>query len=139
MPTESQLTEALIRHISGFKPETTGGLCDVCLSVAFQEGDHVHVFARFTGARWELYRTTCTDDDVGLPESGTEAIVECELGPSPRGEFFPLYNPDVVAIQVADEHLDEVATDGGPRCPACGDPHSGDSVLCDGCSPFTAP
>lgn len=134
MPTEGELREALIRHISGYEPQVTGGLCDGC-PAAFQEGDDVVVDASFDGSTWSLARTFCEDHDLDVSDLGTNALVECELGPPVGGEWFPLYNPEVLEIHVAEAHGPDVATDGGVRCPSCGDPHGGESALCSGCSP----
>lgn len=116
MPSEEFLKEAAVRHISGYRPEVTGGLCDGC-TTAFTEDDRVQVRLWWDGSVWKTTGTYCLDHDFELPDDATQAIVECELGAAINGEAFPLYNPEVVQLSVADEHQDATRPDGGVTSP----------------------
>lgn len=112
MPGEEFLQEAAVRHISGFQPEVTGGLCDGC-TTAFTEDDRVQVRLWWDGSVWKTTGTYCLDHDFDLPDDATQAIVECELGAAINGEAFPLYNPEVVEVSIDDDTAADTRADGG--------------------------
>lgn len=88
------LRESLIAHISGFKPATTGLVCDLC-NAGFVEGDEVLVDAYFGDDGWRLVRTYCVHHGDEPPSTGPSAVVCCEIGAVIDGEWAPLYNPEV--------------------------------------------
>lgn len=88
----------VIAAISGFRPMMTGPICDAC-SKQLTDGDSVFVYLDHDGTKWYAWRTHCCEDPDELEVreyGGPNAIVECEIGYSPKPDrCFPLYNPEV--------------------------------------------
>jgi hypothetical protein len=98
--SEKSLRNSLIRSISGFKPAMTGGICDSC-NAGLSDGETVYVYAR-NGEEWRISRTSCSECGDTLDDRDVdEAIVKCELGYSPDGEFYPLHNPEIVELNTS--------------------------------------
>lgn len=100
-PTDEQLRQSLVESISGLRPAMTGGLCDSC-NAGFVEGDRVLVTYWLRNGRWHAVSTICDDHGADIREGkrwATNAVVRCELGAEVQGEFFPLYNPDVIGLE----------------------------------------
>lgn len=98
---DSKVKNELIRKISGFQPETTGDLCDLC-NKPLSEGENVFVEAKYSNMQWHLKSTYCDKHTVSLDSDenhiGTTAIVQCELGAKIQASFHPLYNPEIVSF-----------------------------------------
>ena len=57
------------------------------------------MYADWYNGEWALKRTTCESCGAKLDDRELiEAIVTCELGASPNGEFNPLYNPSICQL-----------------------------------------
>lgn len=104
-PDEATLRQQLKGTISGFQPTMTGGICDTCngpLSTDDDDTDYAYVYADWHGD-WHITRTSCQQCGDQLDERElVEAIVKCELGESPDGQFYPLYNPEIVEMNTSD-------------------------------------
>lgn len=98
--------ESLVRDISDFAPAVSGTICDRC-NKGFGEGEDVLVVAWHYDGAWHLTETMCPEHEPAPGTGATWAVARCELGPVQRGEFAPLYNPDVVDVHIPEVQVDE--------------------------------